>query len=114
DVAGNATNYGYDASNHLVSLTDPNGGSYTYLYDAQGRLVRQTDPLGVSTQYAYTLNLLDSTATITRPLGDQTVYTYQANRLMRMEEDETSYSFTWGAGYPSGLASVTDPNNHTW
>jgi RHS repeat-associated protein len=114
DVAGNSTNYGYDTSNRLMSLTDPIGNSYTYVYDAQGRHVRQTDPLGHSTQYAYTLNLLDSTATITHPLGNQTVHTYQANRLIRMEEDEASYSFTWGAGYQSGLASVTDPDNHTW
>lgn len=47
------TQYGYDASNRLTSITDPLGGTSRSEYDAAGRVSATIDPLGRRTEIAY-------------------------------------------------------------
>jgi RHS repeat-associated protein len=61
--AGNrTTTYGYDATENLTSIAQPDGSSLTYTYDAAHRLTAITDLFGQ--QISYTLDALgDPTAT---------------------------------------------------
>ena len=57
------TSHGYDALDHLSSVTDPNGNVTQYLVDDFEQIVRQTSPVTGMTSYVYDAagNLLTST-----------------------------------------------------
>ncbi|MBL1265044.1 RHS repeat-associated core domain-containing protein [Candidatus Methylomicrobium oryzae] len=44
DLSGRELTFAYDASNHLIQMTDPSGQGYLYAYDNQERLVRVSYP----------------------------------------------------------------------
>ncbi|HSY50113.1 MAG TPA: RHS repeat-associated core domain-containing protein [Thermoanaerobaculia bacterium] len=48
-----ATAYAYDVHGNLTSVTDPNGNVTSYVYDDFGRMLRQTSPVTGVTTYAY-------------------------------------------------------------
>jgi YD repeat-containing protein len=80
DPAGRTWSFSYDANHLLLSTTDPRGGVVTNTYDSQDRVVSQTDADGNTTTWAYTgdpASTSGGTTTMTDPLGNQTVYSYQ-------------------------------------
>jgi RHS repeat-associated protein len=69
DAVGRVVSLGYDASNRIISVTDPLNHTWRYTYDpsvAFGILGTVTDPLNGVTRYAYTNLRLSS---ITDPRG---------------------------------------------
>ena len=53
DNLGQATNYGYDAWDNLLALTDAKGQVTRFTHDDAGRTVSETRPLGGTTRYTY-------------------------------------------------------------
>jgi len=53
DSFGRALVFSYDASNHITSVTNPEGGVFNYAYDASGNLVGVTYPDGGQRTYLY-------------------------------------------------------------
>jgi RHS repeat-associated protein len=105
DALGAVTDYAYDATGNLQTVTAPSnndGGMRpvtTYGYDAVGRVTSVTDPLGKTTTYTY--DPLDRIATVTLPppsIGSTLNFT-------------TTYTYD-NFDAPSGLTftNVTDPN----
>ncbi len=78
DALGDATTYGYDAANRLISQTDPNGFAVGYQYDAAGNLTRVTYP-GAGRTVSYTFDALNRMQTARIDWLNQTAtYTYDA------------------------------------
>jgi YD repeat-containing protein len=48
-----ATAYAYDVHGNLTSVTDPNGNVTSYVYDDFGRMLQQTSPVTGVTSYSY-------------------------------------------------------------
>ncbi len=80
DAEGEQTDFGYDTSNNMTSVVDPNGYLTTFDYSGT-RLISTTDGLSQTTQYTYT-DTGDAPApeellkTVTDPLGNTTTFTY--------------------------------------
>ena len=53
DAYQHSINLGYDASSHIVKMTDPAGGIYGYAYDVNNNLVSVTYPDNKTKQYLY-------------------------------------------------------------
>lgn len=90
------TEYTYDNINRLTTITNTKGttvlSKYSYEYDNNGNITSITENDTTTTQYEYdALNRLSKT---TRPLGNETTYTYDSrgNREQTSGEkiDETS------------------------
>jgi RHS repeat-associated protein len=119
DVAANLTHFTYDGRHRLLTLTDTNGGMLSNSYDEAGRVVSQVAPISRVYSFAYVTEGNHTVTTVTDPLGIVSVYTYTCSRLTKLVQDaggsqQATWTYTYGAGYVSGLASVTDPNGHTW
>jgi RHS repeat-associated protein len=126
DVAGNTTQYGYDASNRMLTLSDPcvgcgPGGRVRIQnsYDALGRATGQIAPSCLVYDFSYNTVGNHTTTTITDPRAGVQVLTYTSNRLTKKVEDAAgpqpaTWTYTYGGGYVSGLAGGTDPNGNTW
>jgi RHS repeat-associated protein len=82
------TEYGYDANNQLISMTDPLEQTETYTYDDNGNLSGKTDRNGVSFAYAY-----DEKNRLTEvSAGDITktyVYSKTGNLIQQQEQGQT-------------------------
>jgi RHS repeat-associated protein len=99
DPTGRVVHYAYDTSSRLQSVTNPAGGVMTFSYDNGGRLVNIVDERGLSivrntydgngrvvsqlngrnfrTSFAYSSPAASDT-TVTDPLGNQTIYSYDS------------------------------------
>ncbi len=106
DALGRVTDYDYDASGNVITITRPVGGLNpvsTYTYNSRGQVLTETDPESMVTRYTYdagTGDLLsivlddgglaltnqmvyDTAGSITHridPLGATTTYTHDASR----------------------------------
>ncbi|HEX5496435.1 MAG TPA: DNRLRE domain-containing protein [Mycobacteriales bacterium] len=95
--ASRTTTYGFDDSDHLISIGYPDGGAESRIYDASGNLASQTDVDGVLTSYSYNDN---------HQLTETTVHGAGADP---QDPDATSLMVESRAYDPAGrLASVTD------
>jgi RHS repeat-associated protein len=97
DAAGGITKYAYDASNRLTSITLPDGSTLMQnVYDSQNRVVSQANARGYATTLAYDTPAAGQT-TITDPLGNKTVHTYDSSmRITGITDalvDTTTYSY---------------------
>jgi RHS repeat-associated protein len=122
----------YDATGHLIQLTDANGkptafainetgqtetvtdrlgNPTTYSYDGDGNILSMADPLGNVTTYTYDSN--DNKLTVTDPLGKTTTYTYDAssNRLSQADPLGNTTKYTYNAA--GQVLTVTDPLGRT-
>src|SRR5436190_23845324 len=71
-AASQQTNYGYDRTDKLVSVTDPRSNLYSYAYDAISRLIRETDQ--ESAQVNFTRNAQDDVVAYSDPRSLSTAY----------------------------------------
>ncbi len=102
--------YGYDASNHLETVTYADGSGFHYFYDAGGRIVRVQDGAGKTVEeHAYdgqgravTSQIAEGVDGLTLAYGsNQTVVTDSLGRT-------TTYMFAKVRGIPR-LTKVTGP-----
>lgn len=127
DALGRSWAYGYDAGGNLSTATDPAGGIWRYEHDTQHRLVRLTNPAGddvVVNSYGadgkvteqtdgaggrWTYTYAASTTTVTDPLGNPTVYEFDADYRTRKITNPlgATTEFVWDA--TSNLVAVVDP-----
>ena len=114
DVGGGTTTFTYASGNLLTGITDPMDYTLSNTYDSYGRVTAQTDFAGRTTDFAYGA----ATTTITEPNGSTTVETFQNGEMTQeILASGTTAAATWHFTYAPGslsLASVTDPNGHTW
>jgi RHS repeat-associated protein len=107
DATGGRTDYAYDVSGNLLTVTAPsnNDGGVrpvtTYGYDALGRMTSMTDALNHQTTYAY--DAVDRVLTVSLPKPSP------ASSL----NFTTNYVYdTYDAGTQLLAATVTDPNGN--
>jgi RHS repeat-associated protein len=113
DPAGNVTKYAYDPSQRLTSITLPDKSVLVRnTYDSSSRVISQTNARGYTTTLAYNTPTQGQT-TITDPLGNKTIHTYDS--LMRITgitdalEHTTSYTYDVN----NNVASITDARGNT-
>ncbi|MFC5502599.1 RHS repeat-associated core domain-containing protein [Lysinimonas soli] len=70
------TNYGYDASKHMTTMTDPAGNHWTWGYDVLGHKVQAVDPDTGTTTSSY--DDAGEVLSITDGRGQQLSYSYDA------------------------------------
>ncbi len=108
--------YAYDATGHLVSVTDPTGAAHAYSYDDSGRMWQVTDPEGRTAGLEYkvgrvsayvdglgnrtTVLYLSGQTALTDPLGSQTVFS--VNGQGRLEQVRDGLGSTTALQYDTG------------
>ncbi|MEZ4864465.1 MAG: RHS repeat-associated core domain-containing protein [Caldilineaceae bacterium] len=126
DRNGNKTQYAYDSSNRLISITDPTNQVTTFTYNG-AHLQKVTDPMGRTTTFDHDDkgNLIK----VTFPDGSSKQFGYDIHHLMTTETDERNktttrhyddYGRLVSADLPEGVTRstqyaqkvglVTDPN----
>ena len=104
------TQYGYDTSDRLTSVTDPNGNVTSYIYDDLGNLLSQTSPDTGTTTYSY--DAAGNLKTRQDANGNTFTYTYDAlNRLIFLDApgtaDDVSYNYDACTNGIGRLCSIT-------
>jgi RHS repeat-associated protein len=130
DPAGRITTLGYDAANHLTSVTEqgnsyifayssntltsvtyPDGGTWRYTYDANGFMLSKTDPMNATTSYQYDAN--HRVATSIDPEGNSRSIAYPATSdkvksTTFIEKDGGNWVYSYDTEKGT-LKSKTDP-----
>ncbi|MGR9116091.1 MAG: RHS repeat-associated core domain-containing protein [Gammaproteobacteria bacterium] len=141
DHAGRHWDYGYDANNNLISVTDPLGGSrkYEYLpYKGVGdgftyyQLTKVTDESGVVTTkvtyngnrvasytegantYVYSYNTSTRTVTKTDSMARVRKYVYNADQVIIQETDPLNKIEKYEYDANGKLTRFTDKLNNFW
>ena len=106
------TQYGYDAQDHVTSVTDPGALVTTYKVDDAGKVIQQISPDTGTTNYSY--DLAGNQIAKTNANGTTETRTYDAlNRLTAITYPDTSnnvaYSYddpgvTYGVGRRTGIS----------
>lgn len=113
DPAGGVTAYTYDASHHVTSITLPNGQLLLQnVFDGQGRAVSQTNGRGLTTTFAYDTPSTDET-TITDPLGNHAVHTYDSTLRVTQLADAVGGTVSYAYDANNDRTSVTNQNGKT-
>ena len=127
DVNGGDTHYTYDSAHQMTNLFDPdcdaagsacNGGNGVVTsYNTSGQVASQQDQLGRTTTFVYTGDPTSTTApngttTITDPVGDVTVDTYEYGVMTEQTEGVgTAQAATTSWTYDPTTAAVTSQTN---
>jgi YD repeat-containing protein len=116
DPLGNTTSYAYDADHRLTLVTDPDNGTTETAYDTNGNIATVEDPDGNVTHYNYDAN--NQLLSQTNPAGDSTASTYTAAGLVSTTTDglgtvsSTAYdSRAFVTGTTTGSETTTDVND---
>jgi RHS repeat-associated protein len=127
NLTGLVTNYGYDASGRLTTVTESGTGAnnYTYTYDADGNRTASTVVGATPSTQALTYNSADqltTTGTTFDGTGNLTAdaagtYTYNgAEQMTSVKHGTTTYNYTYAGssqnqilseGTPTGTYSLT-------
>jgi YD repeat-containing protein len=88
---GVQTHYDYDAEGNVLAVTraanTPEAATRSFIYNRDNQLIAETDPLGNTTVYAYDAN--HSRTLVTDPNGHTTAKTYDAdNRVIAIRDPE--------------------------
>lgn len=88
----------YDVEGRIVSRADRNGNSTDYAYDGSGNIMTITDPVGLVTTFDYTGGRVTS---ITDPAGRVTALQYDSagNLLRIVDPDTTARTFEYDSGH---------------
>ena len=110
DAAGNVTKYAYDSSNRLTSVTLPNKKVLVRnSYDSSSRVISQTNARGYVTTFAYNAPAVGQT-TITDPLGNKTIHTYDNSMRITGITDPLSHTTNYSYDANNHVITVTDGN----
>ncbi|MBX6354113.1 MAG: DNRLRE domain-containing protein, partial [Thermoflavifilum sp.] len=110
DPNGQVTRYGY-SNGQLTSVTTPNGGTYTLSYDGQGRVVKVTGPDNNMESLSYGSSLV----TYTDPNGIQTTWSYDVDHQTTNKVlDPAGLKYTWTYQYNEfgEVTAATDPKGN--
>ena len=90
------TNYTYDATGHLTSVTNPDGTSVTYTYDANGNQLSQVNLAGNTTTWTYGSNnqLLSQTEFLTPQQGSTAASNPVTTWYVYNNTDNLTYTVT--------------------
>ena len=119
-ASGHKTSYSYDSAGNLTASKSPLGEVTSYTYDGAGRRMSEIAPRGnvsgatasqFTTSYAYDAD--DRLLSITDPLGDKTVETYDkvGNRLTVKNPNGHTTSYAYNAA--NHLTKVTAADGTT-
>lgn len=106
DVAGirAETRFGYDGSDRLTQVTDPNGLSTGYQYDRLGNLIRLTSPDTGITTYGY--DLVGNRISQMDARGHMVTYRYDAlNRMVAVDYPTSNLNIAYQ--YDSAASGCT-------
>ena len=83
---GNTTDYGYNADNLEISVTDPMSNESQAQYDADGNVMETIDAAGNTTHYYY--SLVDEPVLTVDPLGNSqfTVFDVGGNSIATINQ----------------------------
>ena len=105
------TEYAYDASDNISTITDAAGKTTTYDYDLFDRLTTVTQPGNVITGYAY--DRQDNLITVTDAESHATTYVYDdLGRLVSTASPDT-HTTTYAYDASGNLICKTDANGNT-
>ncbi len=116
------TGYFYDngVNDEIVSIRTRKGAQYTWQYtvDSQGRQTSQSDPVGNTTTFSYT-TVTTPTATlnatiVTDPNGNSTVYAYDPNGRLVLNEDAAGYPTKTEYDTANNVTKLTDRRGNLW
>lgn len=110
DRNGNATNYSYDGSGRLLSVTDPMGLITTLTYSGE-KLQKITDPAGRQTQFQYDSS--GNLVQITNPDGTFVAYAYDSKQHITQATDERGNSTTYAYDFAGRFSQSTKPTGET-
>ncbi len=110
DRNGNATNYSYDGSGRLLSVTDPMGLITTLTYSGE-KLQKIADPAGRQTQFQYDSS--GNLVRITNPDGTFVAYAYDSKQHITQATDERGNSTTYAYDYAGRFSQSTKPTGET-
>lgn len=108
----------YDASGHLLSITDRQGNTQTLTYDAQSRVASVTDPFGRKLLLGY--DSQNRVASLTDPGGNTYVYAYSATNNLSSVTYPDGKILTYvyeDSALPHALTGIVDENGSryvTW
>jgi RHS repeat-associated protein len=110
------TSYGYDESDNLTSVTDPDGHKTTFTYDGAGNRTSQTDPEGHKTSWTY--NATHDVISSTTPGGETTTITRDAHGnatlISRPAPGATTQETHFEYDSHGNPTSMTDPLGRKW
>ena len=111
DALGNNTQFLFDANHRLIQVADPRGNlELRATYDSQGRVTQMQDALNFTTGFAYA----SGGTTITDPLGNTTLDTYDSNGRLMAVRDALGNSTTVTRDVNNLITSLTDARGNTW
>lgn len=125
DIAGNVTEYQYDANGNVTSIKNPDS-TYTYAnYNGKNSVIAEVDEMGYAKIYAYADNgtRLVKQGTSLYPLSQDDINAIKAadfNPAIYLAENESSYAITsheyYADSYVSGVIGLihrtTDPEGY--
>ena len=106
------TTLGYDALDHLISMTDPLNEKQSFSYDSRGWKLSHTDPIGNGTSFQYDGNGNLVSRTDPAP-GGTTTYNYDGEDRLVQVIDPLRHSVSYGRDAAERLTSVTDGRGKT-
>jgi RHS repeat-associated protein len=113
DPLGNVTTYAYDSGNRLTSITLPNKSVLVQnTYDSSSRVISQTNANGFTTTLAYNTPAQAQT-TITDPLGNKTIHTYDSSTRITAITDPLGQTTSYTYDANNNVASITDARGDT-
>jgi len=104
---GRVTEFAYDASGNMLSLTDALGHTTSMSHDSRGMMVTFTDALGKTTSRSY--DAAGLLLTVTDPLGGISTFSYDAAGNRVSETDANGNVGTYTYDLLNRLLTVTDP-----
>jgi len=107
NTADAVTQYAYDNNGNVTQVTDPEGGVTRYTYDVMGNVLTLTDPRGNVWQYTY--DSRGRLLSITDPLNRTASIAYDKTGLPVGITDPAKNTSTLGFDPAGKLLSVTDP-----
>jgi YD repeat-containing protein len=108
NLLGSVTKFAYDSGNRLTSITLPNGDVLVQnTYDSSSRVISQTNARGYTTTLAYNTPAEGKT-TITDPLEQMTVHTYDSSMRLTGITDALGHTSSYTYDANDNVASITD------
>ncbi|MEM7112422.1 MAG: right-handed parallel beta-helix repeat-containing protein [Chloroflexota bacterium] len=112
DPLGHTTTMTYDAEHHLLTITDANNHTFvTNTYNSEGRVTQQEDVDGNITTFTY--DILNHETTVVNPLGNATVYQYDADLRLVGETDALGNIISHTYDGDNNRTSTTDKRGNT-
>ena len=115
DTAGNLTQYSYNATGNVDSISLSSGEVLTYHYDSAHRPIGYSDALGNKT--SYTLDAAGNQLSVDITDGNQTLtsrhqYVYDELSRLRSDIGADSQTATFDYDVNNNQTNQTDPNNN--